>query len=105
MSADNGIYVLATIKNTKIVDNGVTKCSNYKVYRIAYAQAIDNFDWYKENESHNLGNYIKEIWGDSEVFEDKGKALLAAHELAEKSDYLEYGVSVIDTDLRFYRDM
>lgn len=105
MSADNGVYVLETIRTRKMEGNASVKCEPYKIWRVAYATAIDNFEWYKVNQHYNLGTYMMEIWGKSDVFEDKDKAYLAAHNIAEGIENLEYGVSVIKTDMVFYGDM
>ena len=105
MSADNGVYILSTIRNRKQDGIAWVRCEPYKVYRVAEAGAIDNWDWYKENQPYNLGAYMKDIWGQSEVYNNKEDALLAAHKIEESLDVCEYGVSVIDTDYVFYGDM
>lgn len=110
MSADNGIYILSTIRKMKEDRPGEwQKCEPYRVYRVAHAQAIDNFDWYSEKEPHNLGAYMKEVWGRSEVFTDRDAAHKRAVEILEEiySENLpvEYGIQFIDTDLVFYGDM
>lgn len=109
MSADNGVYVLETIRNRKVVDSerykAEVKCEPYKVYRVAHAAAIDNFDYYEKKQPYNLGAYMKDVWGSSPVYEDKQEALRVAHEIEESLPICEYGVSVIRTDYVFYGDM
>jgi hypothetical protein len=105
MSADNGIYILKTIRTSKQDGNGWVKTEPYPVYRVAHACAIDNFDWYKMNQPHNLGAYMKDIWGSSPVYGDKQEALTYASQMEMKSPILEYGICSINTDYIFYGDM
>ena len=104
MSADNGIYILTTIKTSKSDGLYHVKCDPYHVYRVAYARAIDNFDWYQEHELHNLGAYMVDVWGNSPVYSTYTDAMTAASTLAKQYDYLEYGISNIETDLTFFGD-
>ena len=88
MSADNGIYILRTITR-----------SGYE-YRVTGAQAIVNLDWYAKNDPEKLPNYLKDTWGNSDVYKDSKEAFVKAWEMLEKilaSDYpiLEYGVDMI----------
>lgn len=102
MSSDNGVYILSTISKWKKDGVGCVKRPvPVRVYRIAHLSAIDNFDWYKENQPYNLGWYMHECWGRSVVYESEEEALLAAHALAKTIDILEYGVSSISTDYSF----
>lgn len=50
MSSDNGVYVLSTVRDRRTEGRATVSCKPYKVYRAAHAQAIDNFDFYKENQ-------------------------------------------------------
>lgn len=104
MSSDNGVYVLVTIRNRRMEGCASVKSEPYKVYRIAYAQAIDNLEYYKEEQPYNVGCYLKEIWGNSIVYHSQQEALLEAHKLAAKFDYLEYGVKTIETEYKMYGD-
>ena len=81
------------------------KTEPYPVYRVAVASAIENFDWYKENQPHNVGAYMKDIWGGVNVYQDKKEALAYASELEKAIPILEYGICSIDTDYIFYGDM
>jgi hypothetical protein len=72
---------------------------------VAHTQAIDNFEWYETKQLYNLGAYLRDVWGASEVFISEDAALFAAHKLAKQYEVLEYGVSSIDTDYVFYGDM
>jgi hypothetical protein len=105
ISADNGVYVLKTIRTRRFDRSGWVKTNPYPVYRVAETGAIDNFDYYREKELHNLGAYILDVWGNSPVFEDNGEALSYAHSIEEKLLICEYGVSSIETDYIFYGDM
>jgi hypothetical protein len=104
MSADNGVYILVTIRDRRMNGIASIKATPYKVYRVAHVSAIDNFDYYKENQPYNIGAYLEDNWGKSEVFEDKDKAYLTAHALADTINYLEYGISIIETDYKMYGD-
>ena len=104
MSADNGIYILGTVTSYKKEGNAIVHCGARRVYRVAHAQAIDNLEHYKNNEPHNLGAYMVDVWGKSEVYDDRDAAIVAADKLASKYDILEYGISFIDTNLVFYHD-
>ena len=106
MSADNGIYVLRTLRTRKETSPGCwTRAEPHYVWRVAETSAIDNFDWYQNAEIYNLGAYMKDIWGDSEVFQSELAALEHAHKVAKEYDILEYGVVQIDTDYKFFGDM
>jgi hypothetical protein len=90
VSADNGIYILATDKTEGDLEKSE--------YRVAYAQGIDNiygeFDGdcgaWKGNDE-----YIKELFRESEIFEDLNSALDKADQIALEYDYLEDGICVI----------
>lgn len=105
MSADNGVYILSTVRHSKQEGIAWVKCDSYQVYRVAHAQAIDNLEYYKEKEPHNLGAYMQDTWGTSPVYQDKDQAIIAAHKIADSIDVLEYGVSMIETNLKFYGDL
>jgi hypothetical protein len=105
MSADNGVYILSTIRHRKQEGHNWVKCDPYIVYRVSYVQTVDTFQWYKENENYNLGAYMKDTWGTSKVYIDKLEAVVAAHKIADTLVGLEYGVSFIETDLKFYGDL
>ena len=84
MSADNGIYILATSRKGKTV------------YRVARACAIDNVDYYEENEVDHFPEYLKSIWDDSARYTDHLEALNRANYLNRYLEYTEYGVADID---------
>jgi hypothetical protein len=105
MSADNGIYILKTIRTHRKEKTGWVISEPYAVYRVAHTNAIDNFDWYEQNQPHNIGAYMKDIWGGSLVYENKQEALAYAAYMEKEISILEYGISSIDTDYIFYGDM
>ncbi len=82
MSSDNGVYVLKTRKG-----------EGYE-YRVAHLNAIDNLD-YDCSTPEDIMTNARQMWRNREVFKHKVDALLAAHELADDIDLLEYGVSFI----------
>lgn len=107
MSADNGIYVIKTKRTAMEGPKGhwTNRVENF-VFRIAHVQAIDNLEHYKQKEQYNLGAYMKDVWGASDVFTNVADASVAAHKLADSIEYLEYGVNFIDmSDYIFYGDM
>ena len=106
MSADNGIYVLVT-KRTRTQENGVifNDGKEHLVFRVAHVQAIDNFDWYQKNQIYNLGAYMKDTWGASEVYKTVEAVMRKAVEMAKQYPVLEYGIRVIEVgDMIFYGD-
>ena len=105
MSADNGVYVLKTIRTRRLEGGGWVKADPYPVYRVAHASAIDNFDYYKREQLYNLGAYMLDVWGDSLVFEDKQDAISYAHSVEERLSICEYGVCMIETDYVLYGDL
>lgn len=107
MSADNGIYILVT-KRTRTQENGViiNDGKEHLVYRVAHVQAIDNLGWYKENQSYNLGAYMKDVWGESKVYPTRAAAMEKAVEMSNDYEILEYGIQIIELkDMIFYGDM
>lgn len=99
MSADNGIYILITTDEYKSVNkNGLINMVKepIKTYRVAHAQAIDDFDWYKKNEPHNLGYFMYLVWGKSPIFYEEQEALNYAIDLSKKEYILEYGIQYIE---------
>jgi hypothetical protein len=99
MSADNAIVILWT-KDTfkKINDSYYQNMFDNKIdaYRVAHAQAIDNFDWYIENEPHNIGFWLNSVFSDSPVFYDKNAALDFAAIMLKQYEYVEYGIVDLD---------
>lgn len=90
MSADNGIYILET-------NDG---------YRVAEAAAIENFEYYKQKEIHNLGWYMDKVWGRSEVYHNINDAMNKAkdieRDLAKHGWGSEYGIQIIkETEFNF----
>lgn len=97
MSADNCVAILKTTDKFKQSKPGHLENVGYiTAYRIAHLQAIDNFDYYKHNQIHNLGWWMDECFGKSEVIYDEDKAILTAHKMAKNIDYLEYGIVTLD---------
>ncbi len=90
MSADNGIYILPT---------PVSRRNPEVEYRVAECQAIENIDYYKEDDKRSKA-YLVVLFGNSPVFTQESEAILAAHKLEKEiseSEFpvLEYGVSVL----------
>lgn len=104
MSADNCIAILHTREQFKIVDFHEGKPSAWQnlfsdridAWRVAHTQAIDNFDWYRDNQLYMLGHYMISVWGQSPVFYNLDEARAYARELCDSIDYVEYGIVEID---------
>ena len=104
MSADNGIYILKTTDGYRkenhtwvnTFGDGIT------AYRVAHAQAIENFDYYRDHETHNLGWWMDIVWGKSEVYYDESEAFKAGAALLNEYSFVEYGMVLIDaSDFNF----
>ena len=84
MSADNGIYI------AKFPDG----------YRVAYAQNIDNVDYFLEG-THERKEQLKNYFGDSQLFATEKEAADHAWNMYDefmKEDgigYIEYGICSI----------
>ena len=109
MSADNGIYILRTVRNRHANSRGGwDRAERHYVWRVAHVQAVDNLDFYKEEQLYNLGAYMNTVWGTSPVFLSQEEALVDAKQLADDMHKagvpLEYGITSIDTDYIFYGD-
>jgi hypothetical protein len=74
----------------------------HPVYRVAEASAMDNFYFYQREQPYNVGAYLKEVWGDSPIFLSESEAWAYAENLSEDYFFLEYGISLIETDYIFY---
>lgn len=92
MSADNGIYILRTIKQ----DNTPGQCFEY---RVKHYMAVENiFDY--ETDKINL-QMLKTYFGDCLVLNDKTSALILASELLDEYHVVEYGIQVIKLNIVF----
>ena len=104
MSADNGIYILATTDNHKRINEYTTVNlfgKGITAYRVAHCFAIDNLNYTEKNDIHNLGFYFHTYFGDSEVYYSRGDALDVA-KLLDENGYSEYGICELDfTDYNF----
>jgi len=94
MSADNGIYILATPKGDGFE------------YRVEHLQSIDNYMW--DHDLHcdtdDKDIWIKnarEMWKGCEVLESQIDALKLAEELLEQEYICEYGISFISIRRKF----
>lgn len=83
MSADNGIYILVSPKE---------KSKDFE-YRIAYALAIDNINFYPV-ESKEYAAMEVVYFGKSKVYSTREKALSTAFNF-ENGRYTEYGVCLL----------
>jgi hypothetical protein len=98
MSADNGIYILATPKGST------------KEYRVCHLQGIDNLfydykgDYVSSQTPHGLEVIIKnarEMFKNTPIFETHDKALRHASKLAKDCIILEYGICDIEINKEF----
>lgn len=106
MSADNGVYILKTKRTAREQPRGrLTPGVENFVYRVAMASAIDNLDYYKQKQQYNLGAYMSDVWGRSNVYDNEQDAVMYAHSVA-KENYTEYGIKLIDmSEYIFYNDI
>ena len=82
MSADNGIYILKTKDQ----------------YRIIHAQAIENLWWsyiHKESQDDIIPTRILEYYNDSPIFTDEAKVQKVAFSMLNNFPYVEYGIQTI----------
>ena len=90
MSADNGIYILAT------PGQGLVRTE----YRTAYQMAVENVYWDdgKDEETNDPDVWIenaRKMWGSAPVFTTRAQALIHADNQAQGYPVLEYGISFI----------
>lgn len=88
MSADNGVYILAT-KGPR----------GKKDYRVAHLQAVENL-WYKpdfprEKPELNL-KCVVDLYSECRVFTDRTLAMGYALRIADEVWNLEYGIQLLD---------
>lgn len=90
MSADNGIYILATKGKSFLTE-----------YRVIHAQAIENINWQPDESGFNMLN-LWDYFKDSEVFFDQDSARKKAQSIYKeiiKNDFcpiVEYGICEIN---------
>ena len=85
MSADNGIYILETLDQ----------------YRVVHTQAIDNLTWSFENLSCDndlVPTRIVEYYGNCKPIKNESEVRRIAFEMAKTIIYLEYGIHTITVD-------
>lgn len=99
MSADNAIAILKTTDKFK-VENPYTLVNTFgegiTAYRVAEIQAIDNFEYFKENELHNLGAWILTCFSRENVVYSHLEARKKAEKLCNAVGYVEYGIVELD---------
>lgn len=99
MSADNCIAILKTTDKF-IKENEYTLTNTFgkgvNAYRVAHIQAVDNFQYYIENEIHNLGAYLRSEFGKAQPVYDPDEAFKIAHKLLDSVHYVEYGIIELD---------
>ena len=118
MSADNGIYVLRTLKPSTLDVDGNAH-ANYE-YRVRHLQAVENVDWdetkknpdvdyvgdYTDNDDVRIRN-AREMWKDCQVFTDYAEATKEAQRQYDEvmnDDFcpiVEYGICNVVIDREF----
>ena len=90
MSADNGVYILATKGRER----------GKKEYRVAHAQAIENIDYAPDYHPGGSGGLntesVQYTFGKSPVFTDRKIAEGYAQRLHEEQSWTEYGICFLD---------
>ena len=95
MSADNGIYILATTDVIKVGED--EKPVKIVAYRVAHGQAVKcNLAWAMEQEPHNIGWWFGKYFHKSDVYYDKEEAHNAARKLHDEYKWTEYGIVDLD---------
>jgi hypothetical protein len=84
MSSDNGIFVLQS-------PNSLT---NTIEYRVAYAGAIENIDYFEPGSDHYFAMEVL-IFGEAQVHTNELYALKEAMQMQEDIGYTEYGICFI----------
>jgi len=99
MSADNCVAILQTTDKFKQI-NPYLKNNMYGkqlfAWRVAHIQAIDSFEWYEQNEPHNLGVWLNSVFGRAHIFYSETEAIKFATDLLASIEYTEYGLCRID---------
>jgi len=94
MSADNGIYILSTLKGR-----------GYE-YRVAHLQAVENVDWDDKTKDYTKKDDVRIVnargmWDGCKVFTNEDTAHELAHDLAEDCTILEYGICSVHINKEF----
>ena len=98
MSADNGVYILETVRLTR---NGYQP-----EYRVAHLGAIDNIEYdenikdYTDDDNIRIVN-AREMFSSSHVFADRDEAAAYAESLHSELGWTEYGICFITIDREF----
>lgn len=99
MSSDNCIAILKTTDKFK-VENEYTLTNTFgkgiTAYRVAHICAMDNFEYYIENELHNLGYWMYANFPWKEVVYSYEDAISLADKYCKIVGYTEYGIVNID---------
>lgn len=104
MSADNCVAILHTRERFQATafENGKPYAwrnlfdNPVDTWRVAHTQAIENFDWYRDNQLYMLGHYMISVWGKSEIFYNLEDARAYARRLCDSIDFVEYGIVEVD---------
>ena len=108
MSADNGIYILKTLAPGLATQTGeeirVDHIEPFYEYRVLHAQCIENIYYRVEAQSDqdlfDQSNFVPEVaydyFKECQPLFDEGRALIYAHQLADQTSILEYGVEILD---------
>ena len=94
MSADNGIYILKTVKGEGFE------------YRVAHLQAVENMDWDDKTGEHTIDPDVsirnaRDMWKDCSVWKSDKDATNFAQGMEYAIGYVEYGTCVIEIDREF----
>jgi len=98
MSADNGVYILETVR--------LTRKGFQPEFRVSHLSAIDNIEWdekindYTNDDDVRIVN-AREMFDVTKVFEDKKEAESYAVALHEDLGWTEYGICYITINREF----
>ena len=91
MSADNGVYILETLKKDK---------PNTFEFRVAHLQAVENVDWDQKQKCETEDDQIRiknarKMWKNCKIFTSKKDALTFASDVLDELMICEYGISFV----------
>jgi hypothetical protein len=104
MSSDNGVYILVTKDQFKIMPgmHGDMYLNMFDLpitaYRVVHAQGVDEFDYLKNEKLYMLGKFMHDVWGKAQVFYDPIEARDEAHRIHDGLLFSEYGICIINAE-------
>lgn len=104
MSSDNGVYILVTKDQFKIMSgvHGDMYLNMFDLpitaYRVVHTQGADAFYTIESERLYMLGKYMHDVWGKAKVFYDPLEAQAEANRIHEGLHFSEYGICIINAE-------